>query len=201
MSSKKKPSLFSRMFARRQSVTAGVVPPRHSPQLPPVPDDQWYAYYCELSEDINDRFVSVPGHKTSHIFRDPLLNALNEAAAKSKDSDAMRLYDEFPLTDNRNLIELIPAMRKVLKIDSLQGILTQEHIDAHRRLNDLFTDSNISGDEKAWVKLQAFLLLDLSRADAIIRIVEDREIYDPKVIATLLNLGDGTAPALADGLL
>jgi hypothetical protein len=171
-----------------------MIPPRHSPQRPPVAKDEWYPLYCMLAE-------GVYGHNTRRDLRDEMLSALNEAAAKARDSDAMRLYEEFPLVNNRNLIGLIPAMRKTLKIDSLEGILTQEHIDAHRTLNDLYTRSTIMWDKRAWEKLQSFLLSNLSQADAIVRIVEEREVFDPKEIAILLKLSEDVAPALAEGML
>jgi hypothetical protein len=171
-----------------------MIPPRHSPQRPPVDKDEWYPLYCMLAE-------GVDGHNTRRDLRDEMLSALNEAAAKARDSDAMRLYEEFPLVNNRNLIGLIPAMRKTLKIDSLEGILTQEHIDAHRTLNDLYTRSTIMWDKRAWEKLQSFLLSNLSQADAIVRIVEAREVFDPKEIAILLKLSEDVVPALAEGML
>lgn len=206
MTDTNKQNLFSRIFARPQNVVTDEAPRRVS-QHPSMSKSQQSALVTKLYEEIEEAFKddgrswkTNPGRQMKHNRRYPLTAAITKAH-EDGDTDALRLYEQFPLSRNGHLITFIPVMRKKLKIDSLYGMLKQEHIDADRKLYDLFLRSHVGWDGKIWNKLRSFLIRNLDQADAIIKIVEERKLYDPKAITALLTLGETTPSALMDGLL
>jgi hypothetical protein len=135
-----------------------------------------------------------------------LLSILEKAHA-GRDFDALFVYKEFPIFLNWGMEFAIPDLRKALGVNKLHGVITQRHLDIHRKALVGFYkegdhDPANQTHTNVFDQLNAFLFNEgFQQADAIVEVMRERWVYSVSELCALLEVRDEVASPLASGAL
>lgn len=135
-----------------------------------------------------------------------LLGILEKANA-DKDFDALFVYEEFPIFHNWGMEFALPDLRKALGVSKLHGVITQRHLDVHRKAvvsfykkgrHDPFKQTHVHYFDR----INAFLFNEgFQKADAIVEIMTERKVYSVPELRVLLDVRAEVSSPLASGAL
>lgn len=135
-----------------------------------------------------------------------LLNILGRAKV-DQDIDALLVYDEFPIFRNWALEFAIKDLRKALGVSKLHGVVTQRHLDVHRKaLVGFYKKGGHSPENQthanAFVQINAFLFNEeFQQAESIVEIMTERKVYSVPELRALLEVRSEVSSPLASGAL
>jgi hypothetical protein len=135
-----------------------------------------------------------------------LLNLL-EKAKSDRDFDALLVYEQFPIFQNWALEFAIRDLRRNLGVNKLHGVITQRHLDIHRKaLVGFYKEGDHDPATQTHVhvfdQLTDFLFNEgFQQADDIVEVMRERGVYSVPELCALLEVRDEVASPLASGAL
>lgn len=155
-------------------------------------------HYCDATDD--ERRIRKPEGLNS------LLKILEEAKV-NRDFDALFVYDDFPIFHNWALEFAIKDLRKALGVSKLHGVITQRHLDVHRKALVGFYkkgghDPGNQTHSHAFHRLNMFLFNErFHQAETIVEIMTERKVYSVPELCALMDVSTELAAPLASGAL
>lgn len=138
------------------------------------------------------------------------LNALLEILGQAKadrDFDALSIYEEFPIFHNWALERAIPDLRRALGVRNLSGVITQKHLDVHRKALVAFCkeghhDPKNPMHTDIFNRLNSLLFNErFQQADTIVELMAERKVYSSSELCALVDVSTELAAPLASGAL
>jgi hypothetical protein len=123
------------------------------------------------------------------------------------DVDLLESYVKFSVFENPSLPLAVTHLRIASGKHRVIDFLTQEHLDFHARVVNIFKDLISDGEEapqsvmdRKFNKLAIFVFSNMEHADEILTTVENRKLLNPKDIAAVIDNNAVLTP-LMDGVL
>lgn len=130
-----------------------------------------------------------------------------EKANADRDFDALLVYEEFPIFPNWGMEFALPDLRKALGVSKLHGVVTQRHLDIHRKALVGFYkkgghDPSNQTHAHAFDQINTFLFNEqFQQAESIVEIMTERKVYSVPELRALLEVRDEVSSPLASGAL